>query len=746
MAIQVRRGANANFDKSKMLPGEFAVTTDGTRKVYAAFASNDVKELASKDDVQGLINNFSQVVDKEIADAEQRIESKGQQVLDTIPDIYEEVSQKADEAVRTKADAIVCTASGVDIVTKDSSDDNLRNLKLFGKTEQQTTTGKNLLENTATSQTINGVTFTVNKDKSITANGTATANTYFVVNSNVNLKGEYILNGCPSGGSNSTYYLYVQGLFPNDIGNGATFTFDETSKQIGIGIMSGTTVSNLTFYPMIRLASITDSTYEPYTNGASPNPQYPQELESKGKMGNLFNKDTVTDGKAIGSTGGEYSADNSFVSDYIEIAPLKDYNKIGASGGWVSFYDDSKEYIYNTSAESFTTPTNAKYMRATAYLTDKDSFMIVEADSGITSYRPYSGQMEIESVVYGGNIFGGEEFANELVKVGGIKDGVNRTVQITGSLNMNMKTLYDCFSENEQYTVILNGNNSENQHSSLCFVYSDDTRDDIFFDKPSSTPITKVFTSQKGKTVKCLASIWGGGTTYFYYEKCGIFKGVITLEEFEVYKPKQSHISLVGDGLKGIPLGKTIPDVIANSPIHMSGVYWDKKTQQYYLGDTVDCERGVLVQRIGVDDLGDLNWIYSSVDGWFQVAHKHIWADESIMCDCYVVNEYSEFKDKTIGGNDAYLVLFDSDYTDATELKNAVQGMKVQYILAEPIETPLSASELTSYKALKSNYKVTSIMNDCEVYTEVSYNADTEIWITNKIEERITKAISNLTI
>ena len=72
--------------------------------------------------------------------------------------------EKADEAVRTKADAIVCTASGTDIVVKDSSDDNFRNLKLFGKTEQPTTSGKQLINNTAKSQTVNGITFTVNED------------------------------------------------------------------------------------------------------------------------------------------------------------------------------------------------------------------------------------------------------------------------------------------------------------------------------------------------------------------------------------------------------------------------------------------------------------------------------------------------------------------------------------------------------------------------------------------------------
>lgn len=45
MAIQHRRGVDSDFDPSKMLPGEIAVTTDGTRKVYVCFAAGDVKEI-----------------------------------------------------------------------------------------------------------------------------------------------------------------------------------------------------------------------------------------------------------------------------------------------------------------------------------------------------------------------------------------------------------------------------------------------------------------------------------------------------------------------------------------------------------------------------------------------------------------------------------------------------------------------------------------------------------------------------
>lgn len=51
MAIQMRRGADADFRPEKMKPGELAVTIDGTKKVYAAFAAGNIKELSSKEDI-----------------------------------------------------------------------------------------------------------------------------------------------------------------------------------------------------------------------------------------------------------------------------------------------------------------------------------------------------------------------------------------------------------------------------------------------------------------------------------------------------------------------------------------------------------------------------------------------------------------------------------------------------------------------------------------------------------------------
>lgn len=84
-----------------------------------------------------------------------------------------------------------------------------------------------------------------------------------------------ILTGCPKGGSEDTYYIYtsvtdedgdVVGVY--DTGNGATFTIPNklgTFNTLGFSIKAaaGTVLDNLTFYPMLRLASDEDDTYEP---------------------------------------------------------------------------------------------------------------------------------------------------------------------------------------------------------------------------------------------------------------------------------------------------------------------------------------------------------------------------------------------------------------------------------------------------------------------------------------------------
>lgn len=122
---------------------------------------------------------------------------------------------------------------------------------------------------TDTTKTLNGITFTVNSDGSVTVSGTATAQAYFKLQRSFSLKkGQYFLSGCPAGGSGGTYSLYLSTsdyvFYKADIGNGISINAeDDKTVLITINIANGTTVDNLVFKPQLELGS-TATAYEPY--------------------------------------------------------------------------------------------------------------------------------------------------------------------------------------------------------------------------------------------------------------------------------------------------------------------------------------------------------------------------------------------------------------------------------------------------------------------------------------------------
>lgn len=132
---------------------------------------------------------------------------------------------------------------------------------------------KNYLEVTAPSYTSTSTSFTVNDDGSVIVNGTATSDNSFQLKKEMFYlpEGEYILSGCPEGGGPTNYHLLVYnsaGTTFDDYGEGVSFTSNgEWFRNPRIYINKNTSANNLTFYPMIRKADITDDTYEMYDEG-----------------------------------------------------------------------------------------------------------------------------------------------------------------------------------------------------------------------------------------------------------------------------------------------------------------------------------------------------------------------------------------------------------------------------------------------------------------------------------------------
>lgn len=75
----------------------------------------------------------------------QEIEHKADETLKTIPDDYIKTYNAAQEAIRTKADAVYNEASGEGVIfVTNSSDDHIKGFRLLGKTNQVATTGANM--------------------------------------------------------------------------------------------------------------------------------------------------------------------------------------------------------------------------------------------------------------------------------------------------------------------------------------------------------------------------------------------------------------------------------------------------------------------------------------------------------------------------------------------------------------------------------------------------------------------------
>lgn len=128
--------------------------------------------------------------------------------------------------------------------------------------------GKNLLPNTATAKTINGVTYTVNQDGTVTMTGTSTGESVGFRIGTITLEpGTYILSGGYTGGF-PQLWLYVNetrvGTFME---KEVTFSVSERSTCRVAIYQHGSKSYDITVKPMIRRSSIADGTYVPYLTG-----------------------------------------------------------------------------------------------------------------------------------------------------------------------------------------------------------------------------------------------------------------------------------------------------------------------------------------------------------------------------------------------------------------------------------------------------------------------------------------------
>lgn len=328
----------------------------------------------------------------------------------------------------------------------------IKAINIDGNSEQETTDGRQLFDNTlkgygrygTIAKTIpTGVRLSVNTD--VTASDDIwgiyaimnlsdyvgkTVRMKAMIKSSSNLRGTYSIGLCNSNGTNraskdntSTSEKEISFVVPN---------LETGQEYLGVWFYAnsgGTGVAGdyVDYTNVIITIDNEDMTYEPYTGGTpSPNPDYPQEITNVGENGikikqsgkNLFDKSAVTKGYELNSITGQLLSNNDwYTSDYIEVNNL---NKIHlsstgkTSGNGNCFYDKDKKFIKTLTGinnVSLSVPENAYYLRFNGLITQLDNDIQIEKGTEETPYEPYH-----ESIITPINLQG-----NTLSKIGDVK-------------------------------------------------------------------------------------------------------------------------------------------------------------------------------------------------------------------------------------------------------------------------------------------------------------------------------------
>ena len=201
---------------------------------------------------------------------------------------------------------------------------------------------------------------------------------------------------------------------------------------------------------------------------------------------------------------------------------------------------------WQTESGSVVSIANARRRDAKSLSVALEPIQSGSGDPSPDNVRPISGFTGVNVQRTGKNIFGGETMADTMVAAVGDStkcakgsDAVGDYVSVLASWAVHDTVFFDKFKANTQYTVILKFKKSDNaKNTNLRIRYTDDSTTQILasFDVSAGEVYTLAFVSASSKSIKCIDGMYAAGTTYLYYDSCGIFEGALTETDFVPYQ------------------------------------------------------------------------------------------------------------------------------------------------------------------------------------------------------------------
>lgn len=218
---------------------------------------------------------------------------------------------------------------------------------------------------------------------------------------------------------------------------------------------------------------------------------------------------------------------------------------------------------------------------------------------------------------------------------------------------------------------------------------------------------------------------------------------------YEPYRAPQTLTLQTPNGLPGVPVSK-------------DGNYTDENGQQWVC-DEIDLGRGKYVQRIEEHILKSKN--ITSITNSRQINSEYYGIEyngctkdfvgkfgNGVLCDKLAfVKPNSNINGHEITyapGNGIIVFGLKKSLVpsgDLDEIRNYITSNNFAFLILidSPIEKDLTPEEITEYKKTHTNYPTTVITNDAGAHMEVSYVADTGIYIRN-MESRLSAQLVNI--
>ena len=315
LAGQVRRSATQNFDGFIADASSTKGSVENYRKAFIAFFQKnhyytvvyifadgtaiqrrrgfivdapEVKELWQMTPEYHVALNFEDVNYYKYAE-----NASGDEIYSNLANLTSKITASGG-LIWDSLGSATTTAEGTNFtIFGTTAEDNLESVQLKGQTEQASYTGKNLYQ-LRTTQTQNGITFTNNGDGTFNISGTATAQAEFTLHtttaqSRIIAGQTYTLSSsAPVTNQGIQYYIHntnSSGIWQNTImafNTDGTRTAGTTGDYVDfrVVIFSGKTVNYTNVKTQLELGS-TATSFEPYVGGtASPNPDYPQTVQT----------------------------------------------------------------------------------------------------------------------------------------------------------------------------------------------------------------------------------------------------------------------------------------------------------------------------------------------------------------------------------------------------------------------------------------------------------------------------------